>query len=311
VLPERVLILYYLLEFGRLTAGRLPAFISYPIASLVGDTVFYAWSRGRRNMIKSIAAVLYKEGTSPEVKRTARQAMQSFCKSIVDMLRYAYPRKGMLERDVDIIGKENLDKALDEGKGVIIVSLHIGSLELGMRVLSMAGYPVNAIVNNLESGQTDKFIQKPRARSGIKLVSAGNGILHMLDILKRNEVIALMIDSPGNGKGMLVRLGNKLAIAPTGVAAMALRTGAKILPCSLTRSTNTRFYGIIGKPIQFSAAGDLAQDARELTQRVMQAMEEMARVFADQWYIFHPLIKDDIIDPGQLPEKASRADAVQ
>jgi KDO2-lipid IV(A) lauroyltransferase len=248
-------------------------------------------------MAKSIAAVLYLNNNSPEVRKTARYAMRNYCKSIVDMLRYAYPKRGVLERDIDLIGAENLDNALSKGKGIIIVSLHIGSLELGMRVLSHAGYPINAVINNLGSGQTDTFIQKPRAHGGVKLINANKGILYMLDILKRNEAIALMIDSPGTEKGINVKFGNKIITAPSGLAAMALRTGAKIVPCGLFRSTNTKFHAIICKPIEFNPGDNLAEDGRELTQQTMRAMEQMARVFADQWYIFHPLIKDGAVKP--------------
>jgi Kdo2-lipid IVA lauroyltransferase/acyltransferase len=286
-------VLYYLLEFGRITAGRLPAFISYPIAGAVGDAIYCLWPRGRRNMLKSIAAVLYQETDSPEVRKNARYGMRNFCKYIVDMLRYAYPRKGVFERDIDLIGTENIDKALAEGKGVIIVGLHMGNLDLGIRALSHAGYPINAIVQTLESSQVDKFIQKPRLFSGVKLINPACGILHMLSVLKRNEAIALMIDSPILEKGILVKLGNKHVNLPNGMAAMALRTGAKVIPCGLVRSTNTKFMGIVGKPIQFVPAGNLSEDAAELTQRTIRALEEMARVFSDQWYIFHPLIKDE------------------
>ena len=262
-------------------------------------------------MVKSIAAVLYLNNNSPEVRKTARYAMRNYCKSIVDMLRYAYPKKGVLERDIDLIGAENLDNALAKGKGVIIVSLHIGSLELGMRALSNAGYPINAVVNNLESGQTDRFIQKPRAHGGVRLINASKGILYMLDVLRRNEAIALMIDSPGTEKGVTVKLGNKIITAPSGVAAMALRTGAKIVPCCLIRSTNTKFLAIICKPIEFNPGGKLTEDAMELTQQIIQTMEQMARVFADQWYIFHPLIKDGAIDLERMPEKTSEVDLVK
>jgi KDO2-lipid IV(A) lauroyltransferase len=261
-------------------------------------------------MLKSIAAVLYQDINSPEVRKTARYAMRNYCKSIVDMLRYAYPKKGVLERDIDLIGAENLDNALAKGKGVIIVSLHIGSLELGMKALSNAGYPINAIVNNLESGQTDRFIQKQRAHGGVKLINASKGILYMLDVLKRNEAIALMIDSPGTEKGVTVKLGNKIITAPSGVAAMALRTGAKIVPCGLFRSTNTKFHAIISKPIEFNPGGKLTEDASELTRRTMRAMEQMARVFADQWYIFHPLIKDGSTELERVPEKTREVNLV-
>ena len=299
------MILYYTAELGRIIVSRLPAFISYPVASLVGDMVYYFWPRGRRNMLKSVASILYADIKARKVRTTARHGMRNFCKYIVDMLRYSNAKEGVLERDISITGLENLDSALGEGKGVIIVSLHMGNLDLGIRVLSNAGYPINAIVNNLGSGQLDRFLQKPRSGSGVKLINPNNGVLPMLDILRHNEVIALMIDSPHREKGVMVKLGQKFVIVPSGVAAMALRTGAKIMPCGLVRIANTKFRGIVGKPIQFHAKGNLAEDAKELTQCTIKALEEMVRAFADQWYIFHPLIKDDGAAEDLLQSRAN------
>ncbi len=294
------MILYYLLELGRVTVGRLPAGITYPIASAAGDVIYYFWPRARRNMIKSIAAVLNEDVSSPKVRKIARYGMENFCKYIVDLLRFAYPQKDFFEKDVDLMGTENIDKALALGKGVIIVGLHMGNLDLGVRALSHAGYPINAIVHNLGSGQVDKFVQKPRANSGLKLIGDSEGILQMLNILKRNEAIAMMIDSPGGGKGMLVKLGNKHMMAPSGIAALALRSGAMILPCNLIRSLNTKFLGIISKPVQFEPSGDLREDAMNLTQKTVEALEQMARIFPEQWYIFHDLIKNDVPKAEQV-----------
>jgi lauroyl/myristoyl acyltransferase len=119
-----------------------------------------------------------------------------------------------------------------------------------------------------------------------------------------------MIDSPGHEKGVLVKLGNKNIMAPTGVAAMALRTGAKIIPCNLVRIRNTKFQVMIGKPVQYNPSGNLVEDARELTQNTVRALEEMARNFADQWYIFHTLIKDDVISSEKTKHKTEEADLV-
>ncbi len=291
-LKETVFVIYYLLELARVTAGRLPAFFSYPIASVVGDSIYYLWPRGRRNMKKAIAAVLHQEPDSPEVRKDARFGMRNYCKSVVDTLRYAY-KENFFKRDIDLIGLENVDRTLAEGRGAIIIGFHMGNLDLGIRALAYEGYPIHAVVQNMDSSGLDKFIQRPRTHSGLKLVTAANGILYMLGVLKRNEIMAMMIDSPHNDKGITAKLGEKTISVPAGLAAMALRTGAKIIPCGTVRSTNTRFHGIIGKPISFSPSGNLAEDARELTQRAVSALEEMARIFADQWYIFHPLIKDN------------------
>jgi lauroyl/myristoyl acyltransferase len=123
-------------------------------------------------MAKSIAVLLYEDIDSPEVRKTARQCMRNYCKTIVDLLRYAYPKKGVLERDIDLIGVENIDNALLAGKGAILVGLHMGNLDRGIRALSKAGYPINAVVHSFAFGQMDRFIQKPRISSGVKLISA-------------------------------------------------------------------------------------------------------------------------------------------
>jgi Kdo2-lipid IVA lauroyltransferase/acyltransferase len=304
------LILYGIAELGRIVVSRLPTVVSYSIASTVGDMVYYCWPRGRRNMLKCVASVLYSDVQAKKVKTTARHGMRNFCKYIVDMLRYANSQKSALEKDISASGLENIDKALQEGKGVILVSLHMGNLDLGARFLSNSGYPINAITNSLASGQLNRFLEKPRVGSGLKLINPEKGVLHMLDVLRRNEVIALMIDSPHTEKGVMVNLGQKLVLMPSGVAAMALRTGAKIIPCGLVRTGNTKFHAYIGNPVQIQTRGDLVEDAKELTQSTMKALEKMASSFADQWYIFHPLIKDENLIGSSLPAEAKTAHLV-
>ncbi|MDD5701834.1 MAG: hypothetical protein PHU23_07260, partial [Dehalococcoidales bacterium] len=77
-------------------------------------------------------------------------------------LRYSFAREDFFRKQFQLTGQRNLDDALKDGKGVILVSFHMGNLDLGVRLLSSLGYPVNAVVNNLEwSGQMDAF---PRNR---------------------------------------------------------------------------------------------------------------------------------------------------
>jgi Kdo2-lipid IVA lauroyltransferase/acyltransferase len=302
------LILSYILKALSLFARILPASVSYTIAEMVGNAAFYFWPRGRRNMVKSIAAVLYQGSDSPEARRDARYGMQNYYKFILDLFRYAQPPKDFFESNIDLIGVENIDNSLAEGKGVILVSLHMGNLDIGIRALAYAGYKVNAIVDKIKPEQVNRFIQTRRANSGLKLIDASESILQFLSILKHNEIIALMIDGRCFERGILVKLGNKHIVVPSSLAAMCLRTEAKILPCGLVRSSNTRFHAIIGKPVQFKTTGQMVEDARELTQCTVRQLEEIARIFPDQWYIFHKLIKDGVTSPelAPRPETISR-----
>lgn len=230
----------------------------------------------------------------PKVRNTARHCMRNYCKYAIDFLRLSYPEADFFEKHFELEGRENLDAALSEGRGVVLVSFHMGNLDLGIRLLGNLGYPVNAIVDNLQSGQLDAFLQARRSNAGVNLINVKEPSSRLLDVLHRNEILALMIDCPNCIRGVKVKLGQKWVVLPAGAATLALRTGARLVPCGLVRTSNTTFQGIIGKPIEYRTTGKVAEDIRGLTQNAIQALEDMARSFLDQWYVFHPLIKDDL-----------------
>jgi lauroyl/myristoyl acyltransferase len=292
------MLIYHGAELGRKLICRAPARITYSLAVFCGDIMYYSWPRGRRNMLRSVANLLNKRISDPYVKTTARHCMRNYCKYAADFLRYSYSGKEFFEKHIKLQGRENLDAALSEGKGVVLVSFHLGNLDLGIRLLSNLGYPVNAIVDSLASFQLDIFLQKPRAHSGVKLINVKEASADLLGILRRNEILALMIDCPNCVKGASVKLGQKFVLLPTGAATLALRTGARLVPCGMVRTSNTTFQGIIGKPIEYNVTGKVADDVKELTQCTVKALEDITRDFLDQWYVFHPLIKEDKLENG-------------
>jgi len=248
-------------------------------------------------MVKSVANILHSNTSDPVVKKTARRCMSNFSKYIVDLLRYPNADAKFFKKNFQMTGWDNLDNALKEGKGVILVSFHMGNLDMGIRLLSSQGYPVNAIVDKLEwSKQLNVFLQKPRAQNGAKLINSREISHSVLDVLRKNEILALMIDCPNSLRGVKVKLAQKWVLLPTGAATLAMRSGARLLPCGLIRTSNTTFRGIIGKPIEYCPSGKIADDVRNLTQNTVLALEEMTRQFVDQWYIFHPLFKDELQD---------------
>jgi lauroyl/myristoyl acyltransferase len=285
--------IYRLAVAARFLVAHLPACVSYSIACVIGDAIYFFWPRVRRNMIKAVAALLHKPENDFEVWKTARRCLRNFAKYVVDTFRYAHPQPAFFAKNFKYSGRENLDAALAEGKGIILVSFHLGNLDLGIKALGSAGYPINAIVENWQSNQLDAFLQHPREKAGAKLIKVKEASSNLLEVLRKNEILALMIDSPNCVNGVKVRLGGKWAFLPTGPAIMALRTGARLIPCGLVRTSNTTFEGIIGKPIEIKPSGKLAEDLRVITQDTTDALVNITVRFIDQWFIFHPLIIDE------------------
>lgn len=245
-------------------------------------------------MIKSVANILNTGTGDITVRKTARRCMRNYCKYAVDFLRHPFPAAGFFENNFELKGQENLDSALREGKGVVLVSFHLGNLDLGIRLLSSLGYPVNAIVDDLGSAELDAFLNRQRAMSRVNLINVKEVTSCLIDVLRKNEIIALMIDCPNCVKGVSVKLGQRWILFPTGAATLALRTGARLVPCGLVRTSNTTYQGIIGKPVDFVSTGKVAEDIKLLTQGAVSSLEEMSKTFLDQWYVFHPMINDDI-----------------
>jgi phosphatidylinositol dimannoside acyltransferase len=292
------MILYHCIEAVRTVISKIPACLSYPVVGFTGELVYWLWPRGRRNMINTAANILHLDSNEPVVRKMSRQSMRNFAKYILDIVRYSKPKKDFFKNNFKVTGLDNLDTALRDGKGVILVGLHLGNLDLGVRWLGSMGYPVNALVNRLKSEGFNDFLQNPRSREGVKLIDAKNSSGTLVDILKQNEILALMIDCPNCRKGVRVKLGRGTAILPAGAATLALRTGATIVPCSLVRTSDTTFQGIIGKAIEYCPVGKRLEDIRQLTQQTVHSLEEIAKSYVGQWYVFHPLIKDN----SEVPE---------
>jgi lauroyl/myristoyl acyltransferase len=286
-------LIYRIAVAARFFVAHLPACVSYSIACVIGDAIYLFWPRVRRNMAKAVAALLNKPENDLKVRKTARRCLRNFARYVVDTFRYAHPQPVFFEKNFKIIGKEHLDAALADGKGIILVSFHLGNLDLGIKALGCAGYPVNAIVENWQSNQLDAFLQHPREKAGAKLIKVKEVSTNLLAVLRKNEILALMIDSPNCLNGVKVKLGEKWALLPTGPAIMALRTGARLIPCGLIRTSNTTFQGIIGKPIDITPSGNLVEDVRAITQDTTDALVNITSRFMDQWFIFHPLIQDE------------------
>ena len=108
----------------------LPERVGYALASRVGDLTYLVWRDGRRSLRENMASVAGANAAARTVDRLARQSMRNYCKYMVDFLRFPRMRREDIERRVVFDAWENMDRALQGGKGVIIIGLHMGNFDL-------------------------------------------------------------------------------------------------------------------------------------------------------------------------------------
>lgn len=282
---------YRLWQIVTAVVGRLPARLSYVVASFIGNGAYYCWPRGRRAMHANFRRVL-RGAPAARVHQTARRSLANYCCYLADFVRFPTLSTSGLVALVD--GSESfksLDRALERGKGAVIVCMHFGNWDLGAGAAAARGYPVTVVAETFADPRLDDMVTASRRRLGMQIVKMEKAGPSLLRALKNNGLLALLIDRPVPGEGVRVSFFGEEVEVPAGPARLALRSGAAIIPAGFARTWPNRqgvttLSEFVEPPL---STGDDEADVRTLTQAIMAAHERFIRAFPEQWYMFRPM----------------------
>jgi KDO2-lipid IV(A) lauroyltransferase len=215
--------------------------------------------------------------------------MRNYLKYIVDFLRSLPSETEEMAKRLNIEGIENLDEVLKDGNGAVLVSLHFGHWDFGATEIASRGYMVNGVVDHTCSPRVNGFVDRLRSVSNMEIIVARDGITQMIHRLRKNEIVAMLIDKPNHGRRVKIKLCGSSTVVPAGAAVLALRTGAKIIPSGVVRLPDNTIHIILGKQVSFQRTSDLSRDIQVLMQTVWYELEKLVVEYPEQLYIFHRL----------------------
>ena len=229
--------------------------------------------------------------------RLVDATMRNWGRCVVDAMYLARARPAHVRRLIAALeGGDILDAALARGRGVVLMSPHLGHPELGGAVLAMHGYTLNIVTVVVPDARVRRMKQDFRERFGIRhlYLEAGDrapqAMLGILDALRRNEIVAMIPDRASASEHATVAFAGDRARFPIGPARVAIRTGAALLPAYVVRDGGSRYRAVIEPEVAVPLADPADRDAAALavTQEVAHRFEAIVRRFPDQWYNFFP-----------------------
>jgi KDO2-lipid IV(A) lauroyltransferase len=220
-----------------------------------------------------------------EVRRQVRNVFRNYARYMVELLALPHVKPEEVRRKFQVYGLEHLDEGLREGRGVVMVTAHVGNWDMAGVLLASQGYPVTVIHDTLKPERWNKRVQGIRELIGMRLIPVESGVRQMLRALRQNEILAILIDRPMIEQGVLVRFFGADTRVPGGAARLALRTGSALV-CAATVRRGDRFEATVSPAIEIEPTGDPEHDVRLLTQRIMTWLETQIRQHPDQWYMF-------------------------
>jgi KDO2-lipid IV(A) lauroyltransferase len=276
---------YILYKIGQFVALNLPIKLCYKIAVLVSD-LHYIFADVDRRLVRENLKTIFPEKSEREIRRMRIRMARNFAKYLADFFRFEKIDLQYIKQNIRIENARYFNEALSRGKGVIVLTAHLGNWELGGVVLSLLGYPLWVVAMSHKDKRVNRFFNFQRERKGTKVIPLGKAVRMCLELLKQKKMVALVGDRVFTDSGIILDFFGKPALFPQGPAAFSLKSDAIIVPGFMLRNKDDSFTLSIEKPIEFNSSGDKERDLKELTTQYKIIFEDYIRRYPDQWYMF-------------------------
>ncbi len=228
-----------------------------------------------------------------EREKMFERGVQNFGRMLADYFVTAAGRKDLLAPLFDSsTGWAHVEAARAKGKGVILVTGHLGHWELGAQWLACCGVPLTVITLPEPSPDLSRWRGAARRQLGIGTLEVGPGrefsFVEMLAVLRRNEVLAVLVDRPYEGTGIPVRQFGRETQFSMAAAMLAHHTGAAVIPAFVFAQPSWR-YESMALPEVPMETGSLRQTMQPNTQRIADIFESLIRRYPEQWFNYVPL----------------------
>ena len=281
------MILYLLYRFGVMLALVLPLEVSYAIARVIAALIYAVSSKDRIAVEANIKVVYGSVIEKSSLDATTRAVFRNFAKYLADFFRFSKIDDAYINDHVRVEGRENVDAALGRGRGVILLSAHIGNWELGAAAVSMIGYPLHAVTLVHQNKRVNEFFARQRMTGRVTPIEVGMSIKNCYTVLKENGLLAMLGDRDfSRTGGLYIKFFGRETNIPKGPAALSKRLGAAIVPCFMLREENDDFKLIFEKPILPKDGPDEDAAISEIAMEYLSVLEKYIRQYPYQWYVF-------------------------
>jgi lauroyl/myristoyl acyltransferase len=268
---------------------RLPRRLAYALAIVIARFAYIFAGRARRTLQENLRAAL-PEVSDRELRLISWNNFRNHSKAYADLMRLPSARVEDLGPLLHVDGLEHLEAARAHGRGVLVVSAHMGSWEVAAAIWSATIAPVSLFAEELEPREMYEWYRRTRARLGISVLPLSRaGLKQVVRALEAEEMVVTAIDRDVLRTGILVDFFGRPAHIPEGPAAIALRKGTPLLPVCVYRLPDDTYQAVGYPPIIAETTGDREHDLREVMQKLVAHLEEIIRAHPDQWHMPHPI----------------------
>lgn len=241
----------------------------------------------RRAVVEKQIAAAMPELPAAEVERVARGAYEHLGRTTIETaLLPSLGRAGILELMERVEGWELVERAMAAGRGLIVVTGHLGNWELGGAYVAARGLPLDAIARRMENPLFDRYLTETRERIGMTVVHDADAVRRTPRALRGGRAVAFLADQGVMGlASTFVPFFGRPAKTPRGPAVFALRFQVPVLFGVALRQPGGR-YVLSFESVPVEDTGDRDRDVDTIVARYTAVLEKWVRRAPEQ-YLWH------------------------
>jgi KDO2-lipid IV(A) lauroyltransferase len=280
---------YILLRLFGFFVNLLPEGIALWIGRQLGNLMYALDFEHRKVAIDNLKIAFGDEKTEAERRSIAQKNFQNIGMMAIEFFRIPKMDLETYKRKVTVEGLDKALKVLDENRGALLLLGHFGNWELMVPMSRIIQRPILAIAKPIKKNPwLDRWIIQSREKIGLKIIPPVNATQKVVHALSQNYPVAILFDQRGKrSKGVWADFFGRKVPTTAGLAAMAFKSGAPVLPVFMIRESFRTHRLVIRDPLELIHTGNFKQDVEANTQLFNQVLESIIRQYPDQWLWIH------------------------
>jgi KDO2-lipid IV(A) lauroyltransferase len=270
------------------TLGALPWPVARWVGVGLGNGAYLLAGKLRRTGMRNLT-LAFPDWNDARRRQALRVLFRGLGRQLADFCQFPGFNADNVASLAIYDGFENYETARRQGKGILLLTGHFGGWEIGSFAHSIYGHPMRIVVRQLDNPRVDRLVDQYRTLHGNQTFAKDNFVRGILGAMKAGEVVGILMDTNMTPpQGVFVPFFGRDACTAAGLAGMALKTGAAVLPGFTLWDPALRKYRIRFDPaLELVRTGNTEADIVSNTALFTKVIEEYARKYPEQWLWVH------------------------
>jgi KDO2-lipid IV(A) lauroyltransferase len=284
--------------------AHVPARLARWVIGTASQAGYLLWPTKRHWSNLNFSRVAGLAEGDRRVRTLALGAYREYATYLVETMRLESLSPDEAVRRVVQTDLDHINEIWSASPGGLIFALgHIGNNEAVAAGVANRGWPISVVADDSSFPEMFERFRRLREAWGVHVIPWRN-LREIYGVLKRKEMLALLVDWGYRGDGVPVRMFGAWTTLPAGPATLAAKTNSVILPVAIRRGEDGMFHTGFAPVIRVPSASD--RDVAIATQAIADSLADTIAAAPKQWYSFKPMWPATAAEAAELEARAER-----